>query len=132
MKKIEALIPAFEVEVVADALRQQGVEDLILSEVLQSAPSQPRTYRGASYSVDYVPEVKLETVVSDAAVTSTARCIADALRTGRCQDAAILVAPVEAVIEIGGREYDALPTLNHGVPRPSAWAETFGEASHAL
>ena len=127
MKKVEALIPAFQVDVVVDALRKQGVEEMVLSEVLESGPSQARAYRGVSYTVDYAPEIKLETVVTDQLVTCVANCIVAALRTGHFAEASIAVTPVETVIEIGGREQDRVPTWSAG-SRSRSWAEKSGEA----
>ena len=126
MKKVEALIPAFQVDVVAEALREHGVEDLVISEVLESCPSRARMYRGVKYAVDYAAELKLETVVSEQLVTSVSECIAALLQTGRFEDAKIFVTPVEAVVEIGSRERR---TSNWNVGTQSAsWAAKSGEA----
>jgi len=127
MKKVEALIPAFQVDVVTDALRKQGVEDMVISEVLESGRSRARAYRGVKYAVDYTPEIQLETVVSDELATSTSNCIVAALRTGSFEDAKIVVTAVEAVVEIGGREHDRAPTWNADI-RSGSWAGKSGEA----
>ena len=127
MKKVEALIPAFQVDVVTDALRKQGVEDMVISEVLESCPSRARAYRGVKYAVDYAPEIQLETVVSDELATSTANCIVEALRTGRLADAKIVVTAVDAVVEIGGRAHDRAPTWNADI-RSGSWAGKSREA----
>ena len=102
MKKIEALIQAFQLEVVTAALRKHGVEEMVASEVLGAGPSQARSYRGVQYAVDYAPRVKLEVVVSDELVMSTANTISDAVRMGPVDDARISVAPVERAVEIEG------------------------------
>ena len=126
MKKIEAVIPAFQLEVVAEALREQGVEDLVISEVLESCALRARMYRGVKYAVDYAAELKLEAVVSDQLVTCVSECIIAALQTGRFEDAKLFVTSVEVVIEIGGRERSA-PTWNAS-PRSLSWAGKSGEA----
>lgn len=108
MKKLEALIPAFELHAVTDALWKEGVEDIVISEVLQSGPSRARAYRGVRYTVDYTSEITIEAVVPDPLVTATANCIVEALQPGRSDEVRISVTPVEAVIEIGRRGTSAV------------------------
>ena len=101
MKKVEALIPTCQVSPVTDALRKQGVDHMVISEVLQSGSSQDRAYRGVKYAVDYEPEIKLETVVSDQFVTATTNRILEVLQTGSCGEARMLITSVENIVEIG-------------------------------
>jgi nitrogen regulatory protein PII len=108
MKKIEALIPAFHIDAVTDALWKEGVEDIVISEVLQSGPSQARAYRGVRYTVDYVSELTIEAVVADPLVAATANCIVEALQPGRADEVRISVTPVDTVLEIGGRATSAV------------------------
>ncbi len=104
MKKIEALIPASDLDVVTDALWKEGVDDMVISEVMQSAPSEARMYRGVRYAVDFAPEVAVEAVVADPLVASTAHCIVAALQPGRAEEVRISVTPVDTVIGIGGHD----------------------------
>ena len=99
MKKLEALIQPFQHQVVIDALRKHGIEDIVASDVMGSGPSQPRAYRGVAYAVDYCPKIKLEMVVGDEFVTSTVDTIADALRNRHGDDASILVASVQSAVD---------------------------------
>ena len=115
MKKVEALLRASQLDVVAEALKKHGVADLIVSEVLSSGPSQVGSYRGVRYAVNYTPGIKLEVVVSDEVVTSTADTIVDAVRTVGFEGATIFVTPVEAVVQIGSREHDPATTWNAGI-----------------
>lgn len=117
MKKIEALIPAFDLDSVTDALWKEGVEDIIISEVAQSCPGKPRAYRGVRYSVDYVSEITIEAVVADPLVAATANCIVQALLPGRSDEVRISVTPVETVIGIGSRERPLIRHEDHRVPR---------------
>ena len=99
MKKLEALIQPFQSNVVIDALRKHGIEDIVASEVMGAGPSQPRCYRGTTYAVDYCPKIKLEVVVGDECVRSTVDTITAALRTGRLDDASISVASVQSAVD---------------------------------
>ena len=108
MKKIEALIPAFQLDAVTDALWKEGVEDIVISEVQQSGPSQARAYRGIRYTVDFTPEITIEAVVADPLVAATANCIVEALQPGRSDEVRISVTPVDTVLEIGARDTSAV------------------------
>ena len=67
MKKIEAIIRHFKLEEVKDALNAQGVKGMTVTEVrgFGRQKGHTETYRGAEYSVDFLPKVKIEVVVSD-------------------------------------------------------------------
>ena len=69
MKKVEALIPAHQLDAVVDELRAHGLEEFVISEVMESSPGRERLYRGVKYAVDFGAEIKIETVV-----TTTSRC----------------------------------------------------------
>ena len=99
MKKLEALIQPFQHEVVIDALRRQGVDEIVASEVLGSGLSQLRSYRGIAYTADYRPRIKLEMVVGDDCVTSTVDAIVEALRTERGDDASVSVTSVQTSVD---------------------------------
>lgn len=132
MKKIEALIPAFHLDVVTDALWKEGVEDIVISEVLRSGTSQARAYRGVRYTVDFTPEITIEAVVADPLVAATANCIIEALPPGRAEEVRISVTPVETVIEIGGRAHTPAPIWNAGTRSRSSWAGQLAEASRGV
>ena len=67
MKKIEAVIRHFKLEEVKDALTEIGVQGMTVTEVrgFGRQKGQKEQYRGAEYSVDFLPKVKIEVVVSD-------------------------------------------------------------------
>jgi len=67
-------------------------------------------YRGAEYSVDFVPKVRVEVLVDDSAVDKVVDVIVQAARTGKIGDGKVWVTPVEAVVRVrtGERGSDAL------------------------
>ena len=67
-------------------------------------------YRGAEYSVDFVPKVRVEVVVDDASVDKVVDTIVEAARTGKIGDGKVWVTPVESVVRVrtGERGGDAL------------------------
>ena len=70
MKKIEAIIRHFKLEEVKDALTKAGVQGMTVSEVrgFGRQKGHKEQYRGAEYTVDFLPKVKLEVVIDDEAV----------------------------------------------------------------
>lgn len=102
MKKIEAIIKPFKLEEVKDALSEIGIEGMTVTEVKGYGRQKGHTeiYRGSEYTVDFLPKIKLEIVLSDSAVEETIKLISDAARTGKIGDGKIFVLPVENVIRI--------------------------------
>ena len=128
MKKVEALIPAHQLDAVVDALRTCGLEEIVISEVLQSSRGRGRLYRGVKYAVDFAAEIKLEAVVGDELALSTVHSIAEVLRSTPAATAGIFVTPVEAVIEISGHRQEPAAAWNAGTRPGSVWAPNLGEA----
>ena len=112
MKKIEAIIKPFKLDDVKDALREAGVQGMTATEVKGFGRQKGHTehYRGAEYTVDFVPKVKIELVVPDALAARTVEAILAAAKTGKIGDGKIFVLPVEEAIRIrtGERGDDAL------------------------
>ncbi len=112
MKKIEAVIKPFRLDDVKDALKEAGVQGMTAVEVKGFGRQKGHTehYRGAEYTVDFVPKVKIEVVVADQWAARTVEAIERAARTGKIGDGKIFVSPVEEVIRIrtGERGEDAL------------------------
>ena len=112
MKKIEAIIRHFKVEEVKEELVRAGVQGMTVSEIRGFGRQRGRKemYRGAEYTVDFVPKAKVEVVVSDALARAAANIIVDAARTGRVGDGKIFVTTVDEVIRIrtGEQGADAL------------------------
>jgi nitrogen regulatory protein P-II 1 len=112
MKLITAIIKPFTLEDVRAAIEQAGVHGLTFSEVQGYGRQRGHTevYRGAEYSVDFVPKARVEVLVSDEAVDTVVAAIVGAARTGKIGDGKVWVSPVETVIRVrtGERDADAL------------------------
>ena len=102
MKKIEAIIKPFKLDEVKSALSKIGVQGLTVSEVrgFGRQKGHKEQYRGAEYTIDFVPKVKVEVVVGDAAVAGVIDAITRAARTGEIGDGKIFVSTLEEVIRI--------------------------------
>ena len=85
MKKIEAIIRHFKLEEVKDALNAQGIKGMTVTEVrgFGRQKGHTETYRGAEYSVDFLPKVKIEVVVSDEESQAVIGKIMSTARTGQ-------------------------------------------------
>jgi nitrogen regulatory protein P-II 1 len=106
MKKIEAIIKPFKMEDVKEALAEVGIEGMTVSEVKGFGRQKGHTeiYRGSEYTVDFLPKVKFEIVVSDAVVDKAVKAISDAAKTGKIGDGKIFVLPIENAIRIRTEE----------------------------
>jgi len=102
MKLIKAIIKPFKLEEVKEALAEVGVEGMTVTEVKGFGRQKGHTeiYRGSEYTVDFLPKVKLETVVADDTVGKTVEAIAKAAKTGKIGDGKIFVLAVEESIRI--------------------------------
>jgi nitrogen regulatory protein P-II 1 len=102
MKKIEALIRHFKLDEVKEALTQCGVHGMTITEVRGFGRQKGHTemYRGAEYSIDFVPKIAVEVVVTDAELSTAVGAIRRAARTGQVGDGKIFVTNLENVIRI--------------------------------
>jgi nitrogen regulatory protein P-II 1 len=102
VKKIEAIIRHYKLEEVKNALSSAGIQGMTVSEVrgFGRQRGHKETYRGAEYTVDFLPKVKLEIVVGDGLVETAARIIMETARTGQIGDGKLFVTPLEQVIRI--------------------------------
>ncbi|MBA3831806.1 MAG: P-II family nitrogen regulator [Chthoniobacterales bacterium] len=102
MKKIEAIIKPFKMEDVKEALAEIGVEGMTLSQVRGFGRQKGHTeiYRGSEYTVDFLPKVKIEIVLSDERTQRAVEVIARAAKTGKIGDGKVFVCEVEQVIRI--------------------------------
>jgi len=102
MKKITAIIKPFKLDEVREALAEVGVTGLTVTEVKGFGRQKGHTelYRGAEYVVDFLPKVKVEVIIADAAVDSVIDAVVKAARTGRIGDGKIFVSDVEQVVRI--------------------------------
>lgn len=112
MKKIEAIIKPFKLDEVKDALQEIDVQGITVAEVKGYGRQKGHTelYRGAEYVVDFVPKIKLETVVEDERVEQVIETIVQTAHTGKIGDGKIFVSPVDDAVRIrtGERGEDAI------------------------
>lgn len=106
MKKIEAIVKPFKQEDVKEALTEIGVEGMTVSEVKGFGRQKGHTeiYRGSEYTVDFLPKVKFEIVVSDERVSRAVDAIVQAAKTGKIGDGKVFVLPIEDAIRIRTEE----------------------------
>ncbi len=102
MKKIEAIIKPHKLEAAKAALTQIGVQGMTVSEVrgFGRQKGHKEQYRGAEYTVDLVPKVKLEVVVADGTADAVVLAVSRATRTGEIGDGKIFVYPLESAVRI--------------------------------
>ena len=102
MKLITAIVKPFKLDDVKDALRNAGVTGITVSEVrgFGRQGGHTETYRGAEYSIDFIPKVRLELVVDDSVVESTLNAIREAAATGKIGDGKIWITSVERIVRI--------------------------------
>jgi len=112
MKLVTAIIKPFKLEDVKGALEGRGVHGLTVSEASGFGRQKGHTevYRGAEYTVDLVPKVKIEIVVEDGAVDDVVDAIVGAAQTGKIGDGKVWVIPVESIVRVrtGERGSEAL------------------------
>lgn len=106
MKKIEAIVKPFKQEDVKEALTEIGVEGMTVSEVKGFGRQKGHTeiYRGSEYTVDFLPKVKFEIVVSDDRVTRAVDAIVQAAKTGKIGDGKVFILPIDDAIRIRTEE----------------------------
>jgi nitrogen regulatory protein P-II 1 len=112
MKLITAIVKPFVLEDVKGALEQIGVLGMTVSEVQGYGRQKGHTevYRGAEYSVDFVPKVRVEVVADDTNADKVVDAVVEAARTGKIGDGKVWVTPVETVVRVrtGERGSDAI------------------------
>jgi nitrogen regulatory protein P-II 1 len=112
MKMVTAVIKPFALEDVKTALGEVGALGMTVSEVQGYGRQKGHTevYRGAEYSVDFVPKVRIDVVVDDADVDKVVDAIIGAARTGKIGDGKVWVGPLETIVRVrtGERGTDAI------------------------
>ena len=106
MKKIEAIIKPFKLTEVKDALNELGIQGMTVSEVKGFGRQKGHTeiYRGSEYTVDFLPKIKVETVVADNIADTAVQAIIKAAKTGKIGDGKVFVLPIEEAIRIRTEE----------------------------
>ncbi len=102
MKLLTAIIKPHKLDEVKAALEAFGVQGMTVSEASGYGRQRGHTevYRGAEYTVDLVPKVRVEVLVDDADATDVVEVVVKAAQTGRIGDGKIFVSPVEEAVRI--------------------------------
>ena len=112
MKLVTAIVKPFVLEDVKGALEQLGVLGMTVSEVQGYGRQKGHTevYRGAEYSVDFVPKVRVEVLADDTLADKVVDAVVESARTGKIGDGKVWVTPVETVVRVrtGERGADAI------------------------
>ncbi|GGI06051.1 P-II family nitrogen regulator [Egicoccus halophilus] len=112
MKLVTAIVKPHKLDEVKEALQDLGVQGLTVSEVRGYGRQRGHTevYRGAEYTVEFVPKVKLEILASDVQVDDVVEAVAKHAQTGQVGDGKVYVTPVERIVRIrtGERDGDAI------------------------
>lgn len=112
MKLITAIIKPFKLDDVKSALEAAGVHGMTISEASGFGRQRGHTevYRGAEYTVDLVPKVRVEVVTDDAQADAVVDAIVTAARTEKIGDGKVWVMPVDSVVRVrtGERGVEAL------------------------
>jgi nitrogen regulatory protein PII len=97
MKKIEAIIKPFKLSEVKDALHELGIQGMTVTEVKGFGRQKGHTeiYRGSEYTVDFLPKLKIETVLPDAQVEEAVTAIIKAAKTGKIGDGKVFVSTID-------------------------------------
>jgi nitrogen regulatory protein P-II 1 len=112
MKMVEAIVKPFKLDEVKEALTKAGVQGMTVEEVkgFGRQKGHSELYRGAEYSVDFLPKVKIQILVPDDKAAEVVEVISDSARTGKIGDGKIFVTTVEEVLRIrtGEKGADAI------------------------
>jgi len=102
VKKIEAIIRPFKLEEVKEALVEEGIRGLTISEVrgYGRQKGHTETYRGSEYRIEFVPKIKIEVVIEDSKVEKVVDAILKTAKTGQVGDGKIFIYNVEDVVRI--------------------------------
>ncbi len=102
MKKIEAIIRPFKLEDVKEALLEEGIRGLTITEVrgYGRQKGHKETYRGAEYEIEFVPKLKIEVVVGDDIAEKVIDAILKTAKTGQVGDGKIFISSIEDAIRI--------------------------------
>ena len=106
MKKIEAIIRPFKLDEVKEALVEEGIRGLTISEVrgYGRQKGHTETYRGSEYQIEFIPKIKIEIVVDDSLLDKVIDAILRSAKTGQVGDGKIFISDVQEVIRIRTEE----------------------------
>lgn len=102
MKLVTAIIKPFKLDDVREALTEQGIQGLTVTEVKGFGRQKGHTelYRGAEYVIDFLPKLKIEVAIADGSVDSVIEVINRAANTGKIGDGKIFITGIEQAIRI--------------------------------
>ncbi len=102
MKKMEVVIKPFKLEDVKDALAEIGITGMTVSEVKGYGRQKGHSelYRGAEYTVDFMPKIKLDIVVNDEDVDKVVETVIESAKTGKIGDGKIFISDIEKIVRI--------------------------------
>jgi nitrogen regulatory protein P-II 1 len=106
MKKIEAIIRPFKLDEVKEALMEEGVRGLTVSEVrgYGRQKGHTETYRGSEYHIEFIPKIKIEVVIEDEKEEQVIDAILRTANTGQVGDGKIFISNIEDAIRIRTEE----------------------------
>jgi len=102
MKKVEAIIRPFKLDEIKEALLEEGIRGMTISEVrgYGRQKGHKETYRGSEYQIEFVPKMKIEVVVDDDQLEKILEAILTHAKTGQVGDGKIFIYNIEDVIRI--------------------------------
>jgi nitrogen regulatory protein P-II 1 len=106
MKKIEAIIRPFKLEEVKEALSEEGIRGITITEVrgYGRQKGHKETYRGSEYQIEFIPKIKIEVVVNDNQEEKVIEAILKTAKTGQVGDGKIFIYDVRDAIRIRTEE----------------------------
>lgn len=106
MKKIEAIIRPFKLDDVKEALLEEGIKGLTISEVrgYGRQKGHKETYRGSEYRIEFVPKIKIEIVIPAGKLEKVIEAIIRTAKTGQVGDGKIFISDISDVIRIRTEE----------------------------
>ena len=124
MKLVTAVIKPHKVDDVKEALKEAGVHGMTVDEVKGFGRQGGHTevYRGAEYTIDLLPKVRIEIVVDDSAADRVTDVIVESARTDKIGDGKVWVTPVDRVVRIRTGERDAGRHLTSILRARPGWA----------
>lgn len=102
MKKVECIIRPFKLDDVKEALREIGVQGMTVSEVRGFGRQKGHTelYRGSEYTIEFIPKLKVEVIISDEDLENVIEKVTEAASTGKIGDGKIFVSTVDEAVRI--------------------------------
>ena len=107
MKKIEAIIKPFKLNDVKTALNEIGIQGMTVTEVKGFGRQKGHTeiYRGSEYTVDFLPKIKIESVLPDNLAVQAVQAIIKAAKTGKIGDGKVFISTIDDAFRIRTEEH---------------------------